>query len=266
MKGVILAAAVGIVSAGLPGSAWASERLTDKQVKAAIESVDGSFDKWKDAIAKRNLDDAKITSPTGIVDVKKFLKDFKDDIEAVKDRFSPRYGANTEATALLRRAGDIERGTERIEIATLPEWKALAEQLSGLASAYGTTFPLPTGEALAMRLTDEELMAQLDQVGQQAKSVSEDALAAMKRAKASEPDRQKVKDALAAVVDTAKTARAMLNKDAVTSEAVVAMARAVHEAALAVEGVTLSRPGQTALEVMQNSAAIVTRAFGAPTT
>src|SRR5262245_25565083 len=96
-----------------PAGAARAERLTDEQVKKLIEDIDRGFDTWKDDLEKRNLDDAKITSPDRTIDVKSFLKNFEKAIDTVKGRFDPDYAASPEVLALLRLGSDVERWTRR---------------------------------------------------------------------------------------------------------------------------------------------------------
>jgi hypothetical protein len=144
--------------------ARAAERVNDRMVKQVIENIDHGFDRWKDDLERRNMDDAVIRGAAGTVKVEDFLRDFERDIDTVKDRFNGNSSAGPEVTSLLRRASDVERRNRANGSAGPGAWSALSAELATLATAYGVSWPIDPS-AQAQRLTDKELAAVAKDLG-----------------------------------------------------------------------------------------------------
>lgn len=262
MRSIHTAFIVAASLVGLPVTSAAAERLSDKQVKATVENIDRGFDTWKESLERRNLDDAVIRNAAGTIDVGRFLDDFEKEIHQVKDRLKPDYAANPEVTGLLRRASDVERRAQ----ASSPqaEWQAMAAQFSALASAYGTSFPLPTVDAAAARLTDRELASRISDIEQQAKRLSGEADKALKQAKASDAERNKVKQASQALAASAKQTASMAKSGTVNSTQAASLLAAAGSAKGLLGGLSLSPGGAAALSGLNGNAGAVAKAFGLP--
>ena len=262
MKSVAIAclAAVLVAFAALP--THAAERLNDKQVKATLENIDRGFDRWKDSLERRNLDDAVIRNAAGTIEVRRFLDDFEKEIHQVKDRLKPDYAANPEVTQLLRRASDVERRAQASS--AQPEWQAMATQFSALAAAYGTSFPLPTADAAAARLTDRELASHVSDIEQQAKRLSSEGDKALKQAKASDVERNKAKQASSALAVSAKQTASMANAGTVNGTQAASLLAAAGSAKGLLGGLPMSPAGAAALSGLNSSAGAVAKAFGLP--
>lgn len=259
-----VAAIAGVIglTLGLPVTSSAAERLTDKQVKATVENIDRGFDTWKDSLERRNLDDAVIRNAAGTVEVRRFLDDFEKEIHALKDRVKPEYSADAEVTTLLRRASDVER---RAQAGTAqPEWQAMAAQFSALAGAYGTTFPLPSAEAAAARLTDNDVAKRLQDMEQQAKRLSGEADKAMKQTKASDAERAKAKQACSALAASAKQTREMVKAGTANATQAAALLAAAGSAKGLVSGLAMAAPGMAAWRAIDRDAMTLAKAFGQP--
>ena len=104
-----------------------------------------------------------LRGPSGEVDVDKFLDDFKDNIERLRDRIKPEYAASAEAQAVLRQASQIDDFFHRQPAGTKgeSEWNRLAGDLKTLATAYSAPFPLPEN-APVRRLGDREVATALE--------------------------------------------------------------------------------------------------------
>ena len=83
------------------------------------------------------------------MNVERYLDDLQENVDKLAERFTPQYAASAEATTVLRQASDIQR-----YMSTLPpnfdgasEWNRLSASLGELAANYGTTQPLPEGQA-----------------------------------------------------------------------------------------------------------------------
>ncbi len=168
-KGIFVAA-LWAFAVLVPGIAAAAERLTDQQMKSLIEQVDKNYERWKDGLEKVNMDDAVIKSAAGTIDVKQFLKGFKDDIGKLKDKFKPENAAVAEVTQVLRKGNDVERRhRERGAAAAASEWTALSNSLGSLAAAYGVPWPLESLDAQFVRINDKDMAGRLEAVGRMTK-------------------------------------------------------------------------------------------------
>jgi hypothetical protein len=154
----VAAACIALVSAPLR----AAERLTDRQLEQVVKNIDEGFDKWKDDLERRNMDDAVIRSAAGTINVRDFLRDFERDIDTLKDRFKGTYAAGPEVTTLLRRASDVERRNQANKTDGGAAWTSMAGQFRAMADAYGVDFPMDAN-ASAQRLNDKELAARVSQ-------------------------------------------------------------------------------------------------------
>jgi hypothetical protein len=99
------------------------------------------------------------------VNVRHFLKDFKENIEHLDDRMKPGYAASAEVGTLLRQASIVERYFREQAPGTRgqSEWNRLAASLKTLASAYGAAFPLQEN-APVRRIGDKELAVAVEGV------------------------------------------------------------------------------------------------------
>jgi hypothetical protein len=169
MKHATAAAAI-LLLWGAP--AIGGDRLSDRDVKTLVEKIDDERDKFEGAL-DNDLKHTVIKSPTGEIDVKKALDDFKDEVGKLKDRLKPEYAGSTEAAALLRRATAIDAFVNRQPsgMKGTSEWNQLSTDFKVLAAAYGTDFPMAEN-ATVRRIGDRELATaaeQLSKAGDQLK-------------------------------------------------------------------------------------------------
>jgi hypothetical protein len=134
-----------------------AERPSDKDMKQLLERVDNERDRFEDQLdgkLKRSI----LRGPGGEVNVERYLDDLQENVDKLKDRFTPQYAASAEATTVLRQGADIQRfmATQPPNLDGMSEWNRLAASLGELATAYGTKFPIPDGVA-ARRLNDAEV-------------------------------------------------------------------------------------------------------------
>lgn len=192
----------------------ADERMTDEQVKALIEDIDGGYKTWKHGLEERNLDDAVITSAERTIKVKDFLKDFDKAIDLVKDRFKSENAASIEVMALLRRGSDVELRNRRQGQAASSDWPALGSKLAALASAYGATWPVENMDVQAVRLNDGELSSRVERMEKAAKQLRSDTEKAAKADKAiDKAARESLKASIEDLERTAKDVRARVEGD-----------------------------------------------------
>ena len=143
---------------------FASDRLTDRDVKALAERIDDGRDKFEGALDD-TLKNTVVRSATGEINVKRELDDFKESVSRMKDRLKPDYTASSEANVVLKRATDIDvfLGKQSAGFKGASEWTRLSTDLKSLAAAYGTYFPLPDN-ATVRRLGDREVATAVEQL------------------------------------------------------------------------------------------------------
>lgn len=144
------------------------DRLTDKDVKGLIESVHSARDRFEDQLEGK-VKNSVLRGTSGEVNVSRFLDDFQDNVDRLKERFKPDYAASSEAAAVLRQASAIHRFMKQqpSDLKGASEWDHLAGGLGRLAAAYGATFPLE-GDPVVRRVSDGEAAAAAKQIEEQA--------------------------------------------------------------------------------------------------
>ena len=167
----------------LVASSASADRLNDKSVKQLLERIDNERDRFEDQLdgkLKRSI----IRGPGGEVNVEKYLDDLQENVDKLKDRFTPQYAASAEVTTVLRQATDIQR-----YMSTLPpnfdgasEWTRLAASLGELAANYGATLPLTEGKQ-ARRFNDSEVKKAAEAVAKGADQFKKDLDSSLKKDK-----------------------------------------------------------------------------------
>src|SRR5262244_4474719 len=99
MKGLIVPAAALLAAVALmPAPSLVAQtpgRLSDRDVKALIETVDKGRDRFEDELDGK-VKNSVVREPSHEVRVDKYLGDFKDSVEHLKDRFESKYAASAE--------------------------------------------------------------------------------------------------------------------------------------------------------------------------
>lgn len=139
-------------------------RPSDTDVKNLIGQVGQSRDRFQDALDSK-LKSSILRGASGEVNVDKFLDDLKRNADQMRDRYNSDYAASTEVLTLLRQGTDIHTfmSGQAGAFKGKSEWEAFASVLGTLATAYGTSFPLPQG-ASARRMNDKEVAVIADTV------------------------------------------------------------------------------------------------------
>lgn len=185
----------------------AADRLTDKDVKLLVERIDDGRSRFKDALDDK-IKKEILRGPSGEVDVDKFLDDFKDNIERLRDRIKPEYAASAEAQAVLHQASQINNffGQQPAGTKGESEWNRMAGDLKTLAMAYGASFPLPEN-APVRRLGDREVAGALENLSKAAGSMKKTLDDELK--KDATVDKSTRESMLSTVDDLSKDARAL---------------------------------------------------------
>src|SRR4030095_759877 len=115
------------------------ERLGDKDVKALVDEVDTSRDKFEG-----NLDGSfkgsPVKGPNGDVRVAGALQDYQDSTKKLQGRFTPAYAAGPEVSTVLKQGTLIDafmKG-QPSSMQGRTEWDRHAADLERLAAVYGT--------------------------------------------------------------------------------------------------------------------------------
>jgi hypothetical protein len=248
--GVTLAVSVG-------AAAQTPDRLTDKDVKALIDAVNDSRDRFEDQLDGK-VKDSILRGPAGEVNVSRFLDDLQENVGRLKDRFKPDYAASTEAAAVLRQATSIHgfmkqqapgfKGTS--------EWDHFAGNLTRLAVVYGTALPMPA-DAAVRRINDGEAAGAAGMIEKQAGQFKD---AVDDEKTLAKPAKDGLKKAADVVRNNAKALKQRLG-DARPS---TAEARQLFESLTAMRAAAkgLSPASMSALGGMQASLATLQQAFG----
>jgi len=197
----------GVILAASAVGAQASDRLSDKEVKAIIDEVDNGRDKFEG-----NLDgDFKgsiLRGPNGETKVSGALQDYQDSTKKLQDRFTSDYSASAEAATVLKQSTRIDEfmKSQPSTMKGRNEWERQTANLKRLAEAYNTTFPLPDG-ATVRRLNDKEAADAAGAVATQAEQVKRAADSDQTLAK---PDKQALKTEVDAVIKQAKALQSRL--------------------------------------------------------
>src|SRR3982751_1692459 len=93
---IFFAAAIGLAS-----TAFAADRLTDRDVKGLVERIDDGRDKFEGALDDK-LKNSVFRGPSGEADIKRFLDDFQENLKRLNERMKPTYAASAEVATILR--------------------------------------------------------------------------------------------------------------------------------------------------------------------
>ena len=183
------------------------ERLTDKDVKALIERIDHERDRFEDQLdgkLKRSI----VRGPRGEVNVERHLDDLQENVDKLKERFTPRYAASAEVVTVLQQGSGIQRfmATQPPNLDGASEWNRLSATLGELAAVYGTSFPIGEGQS-ARRLNDEEVAVAAKAVAEGADKFKKDLDNSLKKDKAIDANARKA--ALQEADDLKKDAKAL---------------------------------------------------------
>jgi len=262
---LMMVAGATIMTALLVAPAASAERLTDKDIKQLLERIDNERDRFEDQLdgkLKRSI----IRGPGGEVDVERYVDDLQENVDKLKDRFTPQYAASAEVTTVLRQATDIQR-----YMSTLPpnfdgasEWNRLAASLGELAANYGTTLPLSEGQQ-ARRLNDGEVKKAAEDVAKGADQFKKDLDSSLKKDKTIDKATREasVKEADGFKQDAQKLASLVGDGRPASGEAKALLDSAARIRAAA-SGRALSPAAQTAWGAVEGGLSKVALAFGLP--
>lgn len=180
------------------------ERLSDRDVKQIIASVDQTRDRFEDQLDGM-LKSSTLRGPRGETNVGAYLDDLQENVERLKDRFKPEYSASKEVETILRQGTDINSyiKAQPGELKGASEWDRMAAELGRLAAAYGTGFPLPANAAVR-RINDPEAAAAAEDVARAADKLKKELDRETSLVKSA---RDAIKEELDALIQQAKTVK-----------------------------------------------------------
>jgi hypothetical protein len=152
-------------------SAFAADRMTDRDVKSLVARIEDDRDKFDNALDDE-LKNKILRDATGEVDVKRFLNNFQESIDRLEESLKPGYAGSSEAGALLKQGSALERYFRAQPGGTKgeSEWNRLASDLKLLAAVYGNDFPVAE-DATFRRIGDKELAESAKLLGTSAQQV-----------------------------------------------------------------------------------------------
>jgi hypothetical protein len=115
--------------------------MNEAQVKNLLGRIEKGADAFrgslKDAVSHSRFDD---TSAEG--NINRFVKDFEVATDHLKEQFSRKQTASSDAEEVLRRAAEIDGFMRRFSLSSRAQsdWSALRGNLDELAVAYGVTW------------------------------------------------------------------------------------------------------------------------------
>jgi hypothetical protein len=260
MTGATFVLAVLVAAQGVP-----ADRLTDKDVKELIERVDEERDRFEDQLdgdLKRSI----LRGPGGEVHVERYLDDLQENVDRLKERFTPQYAASQEATTVLRQASDIHRymSTQAPNFKGASEWNRLSSSLSQLAAVYGTALPIPAGQ-LARRINDRELRQAADNVAKNADRFKKELDSALKKDKSID---KATRDAAVSEAEALKQDAKTLSSRIGEGKPASGEARQVVERAAKIGAAAAAKPlspaAQSAWSAVGSSLDTVAQGFGLP--
>jgi hypothetical protein len=269
MKGFTSHAAICLGAASLtfvPSvAAQTPARLTDKDVKALIETVDHGRSQFEDRLDGK-VKDSILREPGREVNVEKFLDDFKENVEHLKDRFESKYAASAEAAIVLRQATAIDAFIKQQPTALKgnSEWHHLAVDLGRLAGVYGTTFPgpaeAPGGPAAVRRINDGEAAIAARAIEEHAEHFKD---AVNDEHALAEPAKKRVKESAELVKERAEKLKSRLEDSKPATAEATLLFEALRHMEDAYKGLTLSSPSLNALGAIKAPLDTLHRAFNA---
>lgn len=118
-------------------------RLSDKEVKRLLDRLEKDSDKFRKSVDKI-LDKSRLDGTNREDDINKFVKDFEDEVDRLKDRFEDHKTVSADVEAVLRRAVLIDRFMQRYRVSAemQGDWAAVKADLDELARAYSVPIPI----------------------------------------------------------------------------------------------------------------------------
>ena len=148
----------------VPTLALETERVSDRELEDVIKSLDKSTRDFARGL-DRDVRTAIVRSPSGEIDMKRFLDDFEDNVERIDDRYRRDYAASAEALAVLRQGNDLKEFMARHPgIKGEAEWQLLDADLARLANAYTAQWPIDPASPEVRRIGDQEFYAALESI------------------------------------------------------------------------------------------------------
>jgi hypothetical protein len=249
----------GVAAGVAPVAGQTATRLSDKDVKGLLEAVDNSRDRFEDQLDS-DLRHSTFKGPLGEVNVSRSLDDFQQAVKKLRERFTPQYSAGVEVGAVLQQAASIDQFLKERGEGTKgsAEWKQLVADLTKLAEAYKTRFPMPP-DATIRRMNDADVAGAANSLAANADRLKgelgrDTAMAAA--------DREQAGRELDVVKKQANTVRSRAQDGKPATAEARELVTAVGRVANMLAGRTLSQQATNALGSMRGAVQKLQDAFG----
>jgi len=141
---LIMCGLVILVWAGIGTQGYGQDapyRMSDKEMKQLLERLEDNADKLRKSVDKA-LDKSRLDTTRREDDINKFLKDFEDATDRLKDRFEDHKSVAADVEEVLRRAAFIDRfmQRQRLSAEVQGDWAAVKADLDELARAYNVSW------------------------------------------------------------------------------------------------------------------------------
>jgi methyl-accepting chemotaxis protein len=228
-------------------------RLSDKDVKELVKTIEKqhkSFERALDSKFKRSI----LRGPGGEIQVSYYLEDLGESLEQLRKRFTGSYSASAEATEALKRADFMNSYVRKNpQMRGANEWDVFGSSLQQLASAYGTSFPLPDDAAIR-RIGDGELQDAATAISKFAKDMKKPVRKYVKGTDELKAAAKSLNDELSSLADKSRTLASRIRSGKPAS----AEARQMMDAVGRIESVleTEGMPGEVATAWQEGSKSI----------
>ena len=258
---MVALSACAVMAMALPAGAQTA-RPGDRAVEDMIKEVEKAHETFVRKLDK-DVKKANVRSASGEIDMDHFLDDYETSIERLDERFDSKYSASSEVTALLRRAGDMEKfiQSQPPTLKGRSEWDEEKASLQSLAAAYGATFPMDESKP-PRRMNDLEI--------QQAADSAIDHSGDLKRefsdvfTKEEKDARDTAEDDVKALQDASKKLKSRVDDGKPASGEAAAVSEAGRKLQASIGSRTLTEDAKTASDGLASALAKVDQAFNIP--
>lgn len=225
----IVLAAIGVAFAGV-ATADQGRRMTDKEVKKLMETVEKDVERFNKAVDSQYRK-ATLRTATGEVDIGAYLKNLKEHAKRMKDRFDSKYAAAPEVLTFLRHAQPVEARRSRGEtlFGAETEWPRLSGDVARLSAEYGVRWGTDPAAWNPRRVNDDELERVLKSLQKDVGTFRKGLDGAAKKADVAKAERQKALDTAKRMEEAVKDLQKAAGKGADASGALALLASSVDQ-------------------------------------
>jgi len=211
-------------------SAGQGTRMTDKQVKKLLETIEKDVELFTKAMDSQYRK-AILRSADSEVEVEFYLKNLKDLAKKMKNSFDSKYPANDEVLAFLRYAEPIQSRHARGDslFGAEKEWPRLTGDIVRLSTEYNIRWAGNPDTWNARRINDKEVKPALESLQKSIGDFKKDLDKAVKKSDVTDTERKKVLDTVKRMEGAAKDIKKDFDKKRDASGALALLASSVEE-------------------------------------